>query len=422
MRGLLCYVALMSSFSSIGHAADNWPQWRGENRDGKAVEPGLKLDWEKSPPSHLWTIEGMGNGYASVSIVNNHLFTTGNFPEGQAVVCINLATNKPAWRTLVTSGKPRHDYEGSRCTPTIDGDRLYVVSSDGGISCLKVDNGELLWSRKFQDDFGGELMSGWGFSESPLVDGDKVLCTPGGNDAAMVALDKVTGKEIWRTAVPYQGDRGKKGAGYSSIVISEAGGVRQYVQLIGHGLIGVRAEDGKLLWGYDKVANAVANIPTPICKGDFVFASTGYQTGACLLKITKAKKDEVKATEVYFLDAKTFQNHHGGMILDGDYVYAGHQHGKGIPICIHLPTGKIRWGGRVRPVGEGSAAITQVNDQLIFRYQDGTLALIKATESEYVPQGSFEPVFQERESWAHPVVAGGKLYLREQDKLMCYKL
>jgi outer membrane protein assembly factor BamB len=412
---LVCCLGSQAAFSA------DWTQWRGPKRDGRAEEPALNLDWGKQPPKHLWTITGMGQGYASLSTADHRIYTTGNFPDGQSVVCIDLENQKQVWRTPLTDGPPDHDYKGSRCTPTLDGDRLYVVTSDGQIACLKTANGETVWARKFQSDWNGSLMSGWGFSESPLVDGERVICTPGGSQAMMVALDKMTGNEIWKAAVPYEGERGKDGAGYSSIVISNAGGIKQYVQMIGHGLIGVRAEDGKLLWGYDKVANPTANIPTPICTGDYVFASTGYGTGACLLRLTKFK-DGIKPKEEYFLNAKTFQNHHGGMILDGDYVYAGHQHGRGWPICVHLKTGKVRWGGDIRPAGEGSAAITAVNHQLIFRYQDGTLALIDADPKGYRLKGTFKPEYQERESWSHPVVSNGKLYLREQDKLMCYQL
>jgi len=401
--------------------AEDWPQWRGPERTGRAQVDGLKLDWKTSPPTHLWTIDGMGNGYASLSVAGKRLFTTGNLPEGQSVICVDLETRAPLWTTPLTAQTPAHGYPGSRCTPTIDGDRVYAISSDGQVACLKVETGEVLWKRSFTEDWQGKMMSGWGFAESPLVDGDRLICTPGGPSAMMVALDKLTGQEVWKCAVPYQGDRGKDGAAYSSIVISNAAGVKQYVQLIGRGLIGVRADDGTLLWGYDKVANDVANIPTPVCSGDFVFASTGYQTGACLLKISKTKTG-VTAREQYFLNAKTFQNHHGGMILDGDFIYAGHQHGKGFPICVHLPTGKIRWGGNIRPAGEGSAAVIEVNNQLIFRYENGLLALIDATPKGYSLMGTFTPEYQEKESWSHPVVVGNQLYLREQNKLMCYQL
>jgi hypothetical protein len=416
----LLVVVLSGLCATSGMGAD-WPQWRGPGRDGRAESPGLKMDWTTNPPRHLWSVEGMGEGYASLSVVGDRLYTTGNLPQGQSVICVDAKSQKVLWTSPMTSDRPGHSYPGARCTPSVDGDRLYAISSDGNIVCLNREDGSLIWKRSFVDDWNGKMMSIWGFSESPLIDGDRVLCTPGGEGAMMVALDKMTGREIWKTAVPYQGDRGKDGAAYSSIVISNAGGVKQYVQLIGRGLIGVRATDGNLLWGYDKVANDVANIPTPICFGDYVFASTGYQTGACLIKVSKARNGVV-AKEEYFLNAKTFQNHHGGMIKDGDFIFAGHQHGKGFPICIHVPTGKVRWGGNIRPVGNGSASVVEVNDQLIFRYEDGTVALINANPRKYEFLGSFTPEYQERESWAHPVVVGDKLYLREQNRLMCYQL
>ncbi|MCA9080656.1 MAG: PQQ-like beta-propeller repeat protein [Planctomycetaceae bacterium] len=409
-----CCVLLVSS------AQADWPQWRGAARDGKADAQGLKLNWEAKAPQHVWTVEGMGEGYASMAIVGGRIYTTGNQSDGQAVTCVSAENGEKIWSTPLTDKKPKHGYEGSRCTPTIDGDRLYVVTSNGQISCLRTGNGEIVWARDFQD-FGGKMMSGWGFSESPLVDGDWVLCTPGGSDAMIVALNKQTGEEVWRSAVPELGDAGKDGAGYSSIVISHGAGVKQYITLVGRGVIGVRAEDGKYLWGYNKVANGTANIPTPIPIGDYVFASSGYGTGACLLKL-EASGSGVEATEEYFLDAKTFQNHHGGMILDGDYIYAGHQHNKGFPICLEWKTGEVKWGGNIRPEGKGSAAITYVDGQIIFRYQDGLIALISASPEGYALNGTFTPEFQEKESWSHPVVVDGKLYLREQNKLMCYQL
>jgi outer membrane protein assembly factor BamB len=235
----------------------------------------------------------------------------------------------------------------------------------------------------------------------------------------LVALHRDTGEEIWRSAMPEIGDAGGDGAGYSSIVVSEGAGVRQYVQLVGRGLIGVRAEDGKFLWGYNKVANGTANIPTPLVDGNFVFASSGYGCGAGLVKLSR-DGDGVRAEEVYFLRANVFENHHGGMVMVGDYVYAGHKHGQGFPICLKWKTGDVQWGGKIRPVGGGSAAITLVGDDIIFRYQDGVVALISATPKNYRLHGTFTPDYQEGDSWSHPVVVDGKLYLREQDKLMCY--
>ncbi len=362
----------------------------------------------------------MGEGYASVSISKGSLYTTGNIQGGQGVIKVNLSDHTVAWSKTVTEKRPKHGYEGSRCTPSVDGDHLYVVTSDGRISCLKSADGEVVWSRPFSD-WDGKMQNGWGYSESPLVDGDFVLCTPGGDDAMIVALNKQTGAEVWKCAMPSIGDNGKDGAAYSSIVIGHGAGVKQYVSLVGHGVISVRASDGQFLWGYNKVANGVANIPTVVTEGDLVFASSGYGTGSCLLTLSK-DGDGVQAEEVYFLDAKTFENHHGGFILADGFIYSGAKHGKGFPICVELKTGDVKWGGDIRPAGDGSAAVTMADGQIIFRYQNGKLALVRATPSGYELNGTFTPEYQERESWAHPVVSGGKLYLREQNKLMCYDL
>jgi len=414
----LLAVAVIATLSLANSLADDWPQWRGPNRDGRSAETGISKDWKNQPPRHLWTVGGMGRGFASLAIVDGRVYTTGNVGSGQSVICVDASTGAPIWTTPVTNGAPRHDYAGSRSTPTVDGDRVYVVSSDGGIACLKTSDGNVVWKRPFSD-FGGRMMSGWGYSESPLVDGNLVVCTPGGNDAMMVALDKNTGKDVWRCPMPRGGDQGGDGAGYSSIVISNGGGVKQYVQIVGRGLIGVRASDGKFLWGYNKVANGTANIPTPLVSGDYVFASTGYGAGAGLVKLSK-RGDAVEPKEDYFLDGQVFQNHHGGMVLVGDYVYTGNGHGNGFPTCLNWKTGKIKWGGKRRGPGGGSAAVTLVGDQLLFRYENGVIGLISATPDGYRLNGEFTPEYQEAESWSHPVVVDGKMYLREQDKLMCY--
>jgi len=401
--------------------AGEWRQWRGPGRENKSTDTGLLKSWEASQPKLLWLADGLGEGYASVSIADGRIYTTGNTNDGQAVVALNVNDGKVLWTKPLTDEPPKHGYEGSRCTPTADGDRLYVITSNGIIACLKSQDGEVVWQKDFQQDFGGKMMSGWGFSESPLVDGDWVLCTPGGQDAMIVALNKMTGEEVWRSAVPELGKKGKDGAGYSSIVISNAGGVKQYVQLVGRGLIGVRASDGKFLWGYNLIANPTANIPTPIVNGDFVFTSTGYgDGGAALVKIV-GDGDDFKAEEVYYHPAKTLQNHHGGMVLHDGHVYFGSKHNNGFPVCVDFESGKIVWGGETRGPGSGSAAIVYADGNLIFRYQSGEVALVEATPEDYKLKGVFKPEFVGKNPcWAQPVVAGGKLYLRDQDKLMCY--
>jgi outer membrane protein assembly factor BamB len=250
------------------------------------------------------------------------------------------------------------------------------------------------------------------------VDGDKLVCSPGGADAALVALDKATGREIWRSAVPPLENGGGEGAAYASIVIGEGGGIRQYVQLLGQGVVGVDAATGKYLWGYGRIANRTANIPTPIVMDDYVFCSSGYGAGAALLKLVPADGG-LRAEEVYFIDGKDFQNHHGGMIRIGDYIYAGHGHNKGAPTCLNWKTGETVWRHNRGP-GSGSAAISYADGNLYFRFEDGVMALVGATPQEYQEKGVFKIPGVEQPSWSHPVIAGGKLYLREQDALYCY--
>ena len=424
---LLTVLLVGSASAAMVHAlepssSNDWPQWRGPQRDNKSSQTGLLTDWKAQPPQLAWKIEGMGEGYASVSIVGDRLYTTGNVSNSQSVIAVDLASQKVLWTQPLTSRAPKHGYDGSRCTPTVDGDRLYVVSSNGQISCLKAADGTIVWKKEFDQEWRGRMMSGWGFSESPLVDGDWVLCTPGNSEAMIVALDKMTGDLVWKSAVPDQGDAGKSGAGYSSIVISNGAGVKQYVQLIGRGLIGVRASDGKHLWSYNRIANGTADIPTAIIQGDYVFGSTGYNDGgSALLKLVK-DGDGVQAVEQYYKSSKELQNHHGGMVLVGDHLYFGHGHNKGFPVCVELLSGEKKWEGNSRDIGSGSAAITYADGHIVFRYQSGAVALVEATPLEFKLKGVFKPEVQIKESWAHPVVCNGKLYLREQNTLMCYEI
>ena len=406
-------------------SSDDWPQWRGPHRDNKSSQMGLLTDWKAQPPKLAWKLEGMGEGYASVSIVGDRLYTMGNVNNSQSVIAVDLASQKIVWSQALTENdlKPG-GYAGARCTPTVDGDRLYVVSSNGQISCLKAADGCLVWKKEYSKEWRGKMMSRWGFTESPLVDGDRVLCTPGNSEAMIVALDKMTGDPVWKSAVPDKGGAGQSGAGYSSIVISEGAGVKQYVQLIGRGLIGVRASDGQHVWSYNRIANGTADIPTAIVQGDYVFGSTGYgDGGSALLRLVK-DGDGVKAVEQYYRSAKELQNHHGGMVLVGDHLYFGHGHNKGYPVCVEMLSGEKKWDATVesRDIGSNSAAITYADGHLVFRYQSGDVALIEATPSGFKFKGAFKPVVQIRESWAHPVICRGKLYLREQNTLMCYDI
>lgn len=407
---LFAVVVLTISASSI---AKDWPTWRGPNRNAIADETGLLSEWSDDGPPLLWQSEGLGGGMSSLAVVGNRIFTMGRRKGKCQLVAVSREDGSELWATDVGGGNPN-------CTPTVDGDLIYALGREGDLVCANVQSGSILWRKSFPRDFGGRMMSGWGYSESPLVDGDRLIVTPGSQDAVIVALDKRTGDTIWKAAMPEERPRkGKDGAGYSSVVISEAAGVKQYVQLTGRGVISVSAEDGSFLWSYNRIANGTANIPTPLIRGDFVFCSTGYGTGSALLEIKK-DGDELKADEVYFLGANELQNHHGGMILFGDHVYCGHGHNNGFPLCLELKTGEVAWGGKIRGAGNGSAAIVMADGHLYFRYENGTMALIEATPEEYRLKGSFRLASVNGKSWPHPVIVDGRLYLRDQGTLMCY--
>ncbi len=396
-----------------------WPQWRGPGRDGVSTETGgLSHDWSRKPPPLIWKTTGMGEGYSSVSVAGGIIYTMGDRGDDEFVIALRQKDGQELWRTRIGASWQGGGYTGPRCTPTIDGKNLYAIGPHGDLLCLDAKSGTPRWQKNFKADFDGQMMSHWGFSESPLVDGNRLICTPGGKDTAIVALDKHSGNEIWRSHLPALGGNGKDGAAYSSIVISEGAGLRQYVQLMGRGLVGVRAADGAFLWSYIRVANKTANIPTPIVKGDYVFASTGYQTGSVLLKLKRTAQG-VDAEEVYFLDSKTLQNHHGGLVLVGDYLYGGHGHKAGFPVCVDFLTGKVAWNGGRGP-GSGSAAVVYADGELYFRYENGTMALIDATPEEYRLRGTFQIPDVEKPSWPHPVVVDGRMYLREQDTLLAY--
>jgi len=298
---------------------------------------------------------------------------------------------------------------------------VFALGFDGDLICAETATGKVVWQKNYGRDFGGKMMSGWGYSESLLVDGDRLICTPGANDAMLAALNKRTGDVIWKTSVGDLGPKGGDGAAYASVVISQGGGVKQYIQFVGRGLLSVSAADGKPLWNYNPIANGTANIPTVLVKDNLVFCSSGYGTGSALLKLTGAGRGQVRAEEVYFLNANVAQNHHGGMILLGDYVYMGHNHNEGFPLCLELKTGRQVW-GPLRGPGGGSAAVAYADGNLYFRYQDGKMALIKATPDGYQLKASFELPSKLDQSWQHPTISGGKLYLRDQDVLLCYDI
>lgn len=419
--GLLWTVAAPAN-ENINIKSGDWPEWRGPNRDAICTETGLLREWPQNGPQLLWSAREVNNGanvgsaYASIVIAGSRIYTLGDRDKKGCVICLDEATGKVLW---VTPFCEPYGREGPRSTPTVAGNRLYGLSAHGDLVCVDTEQGGILWQKSLKKDFAGHMMSGWNYSESPLVDGDKLICTPGGVSSALVALNKETGAAIWESRIPKD-----CGAGYASPVIAEVGGIRQYITIMGPqlGLVGVNATTGKFLWNYSKVANGTANIPTPIVKGDHIFASTAYGTGATLLQLVPDDNGGIAAKEVYFLKGKTLQNHHGGMVRLGDYVYGGHDHNKGFPFCLEMNSGRFMWGPE-RGVGDGSAAVLYADGHLYFRYQDNTMALIEATPKGYHLKSSFRlPQGTSTPGWQHPVIHQGKLFIRANDQLYCYDI
>jgi outer membrane protein assembly factor BamB len=340
-------------------------------------------------------------------VVGDKVFTMGDGPDSGQILAVNRQDGKLLWATPV--GRPGGDYPGTRCTPTVRDGFVFALGQWGDLVCLDAVTGKEVWRKILPKDLEGRMMSGWGYSESPLVDGDRLVCTPGGPKGTLVALDKKTGAVLWRSSGLT--DR----AAYCSIVPANIGGARQYIQLTDSSVAGVASEDGHLLWRALR-RGAIAVIPTPIVKDDLVFVTSGYTIGCHLFRVVK-DGEKLKADLVY--SNKEIANHHGGMVRVGDYIY-GHAEGKGW-ICVELISGKILW--RHRGVGKGS--IIGADGQLYLRSEDGnaTVALVEATPESYREKGRFDqPERSDKNSWAHPVVAGGRLYLRDQDVLLCYEL
>ena len=416
--GIVC-LATALIVTAGSHAGESWPTFRGADRSGVANESGLLNSWPESGPQLIWTAEGAGRGYSSLAIADGKIYTLGDglstaSDDDEYLVCFDQKSGEQLWKSK--TGSPwnggSESWQSSRSTPTIDGDRVYVLTAYGELICFTTSSDEV-WRKHLKDDLAGKKADIWGYSESVLIDGEKLVCTPGGEKNTMVALNKVTGETIWTSS-----RAGDRGAGHASIVIAEVGDTRVYVQTTGSGAMGVRASDGKLLWTYD-IKRTTAVIPTPIVRDDLVFFSAGYGTGGALLRQVAKADGEVEAEEIYPTTPE-LGNKHGGIILVGDYLY-GDSDDRGIPFCADLMTGEVKW--KSRGSGKKSASVTAADGHLYIRFSDGTMALVKASPEAYEELGSFKvPGSGPRPSWSHPVVLGGRLYLREGDKVHCYEL
>ncbi len=400
----LLVAALGFAFSLSFAKADDWPQWRGPKRDGVSTETGLLKAWPAGGPPLAWKARGLGVGFSSVSVADGKIFTMGDGPDMSSVRAFDANNGKPLWSAPV--GKPGGNYAGTRCTPTADGNLIYALGQFGDLVCVEAKSGREVWRKNLLKDFGGQY-AGWNYTESPLVDGDRVMVTPGGSRGAIVALNKKTGATSW------QSREFTDQAAYASLIQVEIGGRRQYVQLTEASVAGVAADNGQLLWRAPR-RGATAVIPTPIFFDNQVYVTSGYGVGCNLFKISPAGA-AFSAEQVYA--NKEMVNHHGGVVLLGNYLY-GHSDSRGW-ICQEFKTGKTVWSNQ----GVGKGSLTCADGHLYLRGEDGSgaVALVAATPSGYQETGRFnQPDRSNQKSWAHPVIANGKLYLRDMDELLCY--
>jgi len=400
-------VAIAAVPASVAPMGGGWPQWRGPNRDDISTEKGLLNEWPADGPPQAWKAEGMGAGYSGVAVAKGKVFTMGDVGEESQLIALDEATGKKVWSVKLGAPGQYGNFYGPRGTPSVDGDLVYALNQHGDLICAAVATGKEVW-RKSLKDVGGRPHN-WGYAESPLVEGDKVLCTPGGARGAIVALNKKTGALMW------QSKEFMDGAHYSSLIPATIFGMRQVIQLTAASVAGVAVADGKLLWRADR-AGKTAVIPTPIFADNQIYVCSGYGVGCNAFKLTKDGSG-FKAAEVYA--NKNMVNHHGGVILLGGYLY-GSSDGKGW-VCQDFKTGDVVWSNN--GVGKGSIAYADGHFYLRSESGKGTVALIEASSKGYVEKGRFaQPDRSDKNSWPHPVIANGRLYIRDQDVLLCYNV
>lgn len=421
MKRYACCLALVLPAATA--AAEDWPQWQGPDRTAVSREKGLLKEWPKDGPVLAWKATGIGEGMGGIAASKGRLYTTGDSGDSAYLFALQESDGKEVWKARVgKSGKYGNVYRpsGPRATPTVDGDRIYILSQHGDLVCFTTD-GKEVWRVDYVKDLKG-IIPVWGFAESVLIDGDKLICTPGTEDGTLMALDKSTGKPLWKCKVPEgptgnRGFLGTSGAAYASVIAIDFAGVRQYVQLTATTMVGV-STDGRLLWRYDRASNTHRiNCSTPVYHDGMVFAASSYDAGGGAVKLGKGDKDAIAAKEAYF--SAKLKNHHGGFVLVDGHLYGCFD--PGILTCLEFKTGKVMWEER-RP---GKGSIVYADGRLYCRNEgrEGTLYLVEANPKEYVERGRFnQPDRTKEQAWTHPVVANGKMYIRDQDVLLCYDL
>lgn len=388
----------------LGAVAEDWPQWRGADRTGISSEKGLLQEWPEDGPALAWRTDGLGEGFSSVAVADGKIYTLGDVDGASQVIAVSEKDGSELWKTKIGEAGGHKGYPGTRGTPTVDGGQVFALNQHSDIACVDAQSGKLIWKKNLVSDFGGKMMSGWKYSESPLVDGDRVLVTPGGKEGAVVALNRKTGERMWQT------NEWTDTAGYSSVVIATIHGTRQYIQLTGKSVAGIDPESGNILWKAAREGKT-AVITTPVIDGDVVFVTSAYGVGCNAFRISK-NGDKWSTEELYA--NKDIANHHGGVVLLDGHVYGSTS---GTFRCLDVAEGELAF--KERSAGKG--ATMYADGRFYLRAEQGPMALIKATPDGYEEVGRFDqPERSKMQAWAHPVVANGKLYLRDQGILLCY--
>jgi len=396
------------SLPAVPAAGFDWPQWRGPARSDVSRETGLLRTWPAGGPKRVWLFENAGSGYSGPAIAHGKFFTLGTRDGSEILLVLDAGTGQELWTAKLGAVLNNGWGDGPRGTPTVDGDRVYTLSGLGALSCVQVADGKILWEVAMTKDLGGRKPN-WGYTESVLVDGDLVVCTPGGSKGALAALDKLTGKIRW------QSNDFTDPAHYSSIVPTRINNTPQYVQRTEKHVVGIAANNGKLLW-QTTFPGRTAVIPTPIIKDNEVYVSAGYGAGSKMVRIGPGNA----VAEVY--ENKVMKNHHGGVILVGDHLYG---HGDPGWVCQNFKTGDEVWNHR--GFGKGAVAFA---DGMLYCLEEGsgTLVLVEASPKGWKEHGRFKLDPQTRirsargKIWTHPVISNGKLYLRDQDIITCYDI
>ena len=391
-------LGVLATFSLQG---EEWPQWRGSQRDGISRETGLLRQWAREGPPLLWKTQGVGIGHSSVAIAQGRLFTMGAFEDTESVVALNATTGEPLWATPLGMRFQDDQGDGPRSTPTVVGNRIYALGANGDLSCLDVSTGRALWTRNVLSEFEAPNIA-HGLCESPLVVGNLVLVNPGAEGASVVALNRQDGSLVWKSL--------SDPASYSSAVQARLAGIPQVIFFTGLRAAGLDLYTGRLLWDYDRAANDIKiHVATPIVSGNRVFVSSDYGQGGGLVQLS-AQEGKVAAREVYF--NREMKNHHASPILVNGYLYG---YSSAILTAMRFKDGEVGW--KHRSVGKGS--LLYADGHLYCLSEKGVVGLVEVSPQEYREKSRFQ-ISTANFTWSPLALAGGRLYLRDQDQIYCY--